>query len=77
MAMRPGLLEKRIFKSGQVVPLDGIYGNLWGGWLPLIQGDVFPPHPAMGESKWTYRGALGSGLPEWKRADGKRRATER
>ncbi|QHW30978.1 hypothetical protein GZH47_09020 [Paenibacillus rhizovicinus] len=76
MGLKPELLSKRIFRSGQVVPLDGLYGNMWGGSLPLLQGDLFPRHPVMGDAKWTYQGTLGMGLPQMKRSDDKRRAME-
>ncbi|QHT59771.1 hypothetical protein GXP70_07265 [Paenibacillus lycopersici] len=77
MARRRELLAQRIFMSGQTVPQDGVYGNLWGGWLPLLQGDRFPQHPGMDDTKWTYQGTLTAGLPQWKRADGKRWASDR
>lgn len=54
---------KRYYKSGEFVPFDGMYGDVWGGWLPLIQGDRFPAHPDMGVSKWLYQGPLETGLP--------------
>ncbi|NBD23765.1 hypothetical protein [Paenibacillus glycinis] len=78
MALRPELLTKRIFRSGQLVPLDGMYGDLWGSFLPLLQGETFPSHREMGESKWTYKGSLGMGLPEErKRASFIRQVKER
>ncbi|WP_308638335.1 hypothetical protein [Paenibacillus silvisoli] len=59
---------KRYYKSGQFVPLDGLYGDMWGGWLPFMKGDQFPSHPTMGASKWSYEGPLATGLPELRKA---------
>lgn len=69
--MRQGLLSKRMFRTGQAVPLEGLYEDLWGCCLPLLRDVSFPPHPTMGDSKWSYKGPLGMGLPHWKRAAGK------
>ncbi|WP_219835662.1 hypothetical protein [Paenibacillus sp. R14(2021)] len=63
MAFKSGMLSKRIFRSGQLVLVEGMYGDLWGDWLPLMQGDTFPQHPEMGDTKWTYSGPLGTRLP--------------
>ncbi|SEP11352.1 hypothetical protein [Paenibacillus sp. OV219] len=65
--------SKRYYKSGEFVPFDGIYGDVWGGWLPLIQGDLFPAHPEMGISKWLYHGSLATGLPEQRKGSHARR----
>lgn len=48
--------SKRRFKTGQWVQFDGMYSNDWGDDLLLIQGDLFPTHPQMGETNWTYAG---------------------
>ncbi|OBZ13488.1 MULTISPECIES: hypothetical protein [Bacillales] len=48
--------KKRRFKTGQWVEYDGLYSDDWGGDLMLIQGDLFPAHPQMGETHWTYAG---------------------
>jgi len=47
---------KRRFKTGQWVEFDGLYSDDWGGDLVLVQGDLFPMHPQMGETHWTYAG---------------------
>lgn len=67
---------ERVYRSGQPVPVDGMYGDVWGSLLPLLQGDTFPLHPAMGESKWTFRGALDTGFPAWKRMNANTRYGE-
>jgi hypothetical protein len=54
----------RRFASGQFVPFDGMYSDVWGGLLPLLQGELFPSHREMGDSKWSYTGPLSSGLPD-------------
>ncbi|AZN39903.1 hypothetical protein [Paenibacillus albus] len=64
---------KRYYKSGEFVPFDGMYGDVWGSWLPLIQGDRFPAHPEMGLSKWLYHGTLATGLPSPRQSSLKRR----
>lgn len=46
----------RRFKTGQWVEYDGLYSDDWGGDLHLIQGDLFPAHPEMGNTHWTYAG---------------------
>ena len=55
---------RRRFASGQFVPFDGMFTDIWGGGLPLLQGELFPLHPDMGESKWTYAGPLSHGLQQ-------------
>lgn len=45
---------KRRFKTGQFVEFDGLYSDDWGGDLVLVQGDLFPVHPQMGHTNWTY-----------------------
>ncbi|MDQ6421181.1 hypothetical protein RB620_17290 [Paenibacillus sp. LHD-117] len=47
---------KRRFKSGQWVQFEGLYMDDWGGDLLLLQGDLFPAHPQMGDTAWTYMG---------------------
>ncbi|MGM0883373.1 MAG: hypothetical protein ACQEXQ_20340 [Bacillota bacterium] len=47
---------KRRFKTGQWVQYDGLYSDDWGGDLMLVQGDLFPAHPQMGDTHWTYAG---------------------
>ena len=47
---------KRRFKTGQWVQFEGLYSNDWGDDLLLVQGDLFPSHPQMGETSWTYAG---------------------
>lgn len=47
---------KRRFKSGQWVEYEGVYLNEWGDDLLLVQGDLFPSHPQMGDTNWTYAG---------------------
>jgi len=47
---------RRRFKAGQWVEFDGVYSNDWGDDLLLMQGDLFPPHPQMGDTNWTYTG---------------------
>ncbi|MBH5319103.1 hypothetical protein I6N90_14950 [Paenibacillus sp. GSMTC-2017] len=47
---------KRRFKTGHMVQHEGLYSNDWGDDLLLIQGDLFPTHPQMGETNWTYAG---------------------
>ncbi|SFT04068.1 hypothetical protein [Paenibacillus sp. BC26] len=56
--------DKRYYKSGELVPTDGVYGDAWGSLLPLVAGDLFPAHPKMGASKWFYESTLSSGLPQ-------------
>lgn len=51
--------NKRRFKTGQWVEFDGLYADDWGGDLVLVQGDLFPIHPQMGETHWTYAGQAG------------------
>ncbi|GBG09888.1 hypothetical protein B1748_01645 [Paenibacillus sp. MY03] len=46
---------KRRYKSGQRVQFEGIYHDEWGGSLLLLPGDVFPLHPHMGHTCWTYK----------------------
>ncbi|BBH21890.1 hypothetical protein Back11_32350 [Paenibacillus baekrokdamisoli] len=53
---------RRRFLSGQFVPFDGMFKDIWGGCLPLLQGEFFPVHPDMGQSRWTYEGPLLFGL---------------
>lgn len=48
--------SKRRFKTGQWVQFDGLYSDDWGGDLMLVQGDLFPAHPQMGDTYWTYAG---------------------
>lgn len=70
MAQVPNVLTmqesraKWTFISGQEVAYDGLYTNVWGSKLPLMQGDRFPMHPQMGACRWTYSGPLTSGLPK-------------
>ncbi|SFJ48116.1 hypothetical protein SAMN02799624_04653 [Paenibacillus sp. UNC496MF] len=73
--MRTEWLAKRMFRSGQQVPLDGEYGDLWGTRLALFKGDLFPFHPQMGDSRWSYRGPFGMGMPAWKGPGGAGRLT--
>ncbi|MFF2885389.1 hypothetical protein [Paenibacillus sp. NPDC057967] len=47
---------KRRFKTGQWVQYEGMYSNDWGDDLLLVQGDLFPTHPQMGETHWFYAG---------------------
>ncbi|MBD2867922.1 hypothetical protein [Paenibacillus arenilitoris] len=47
---------KRRFRSGQWVEFDGLYSDDWGGDLMLLQGESFPVHPVMGDTRWTYAG---------------------
>ncbi|MCF2937737.1 hypothetical protein L1N85_04715 [Paenibacillus alkaliterrae] len=47
---------RRRFKTGQWVEYDGLYSDDWGGDLMLMQGDLFPVHPLMGVTNWTYAG---------------------
>ncbi|MGO4537436.1 hypothetical protein [Paenibacillus sp. 2TAB19] len=47
---------KRRFKTGQWVQYDGLYSDDWGGDLVLMQGELFPSHPQMGDTSWTYTG---------------------
>lgn len=47
---------KRRFKAGQWVQYDGLYSDDWGDDLMLVQGDLFPMHPEMGDTNWTYAG---------------------
>ncbi|GKU80426.1 hypothetical protein [Paenibacillus sp. L3-i20] len=47
---------KRRFKTGHMVQYDGLYCDDWGDDLLLIRGDLFPTHPQMGETNWTYAG---------------------
>lgn len=55
--------SKRRFKTGQWVEYDGVYLSEWGDDLLLVQGDLFPSHPQMGETSWTYTGpAVDDGL---------------
>ncbi|SDX89963.1 hypothetical protein [Paenibacillus sp. CF384] len=58
--------DKRYYKSGELVPADGVYGDAWGSLLPLLAGDLFPTHPKMGASKWSYASTLTSGLPQFR-----------
>ena len=62
-ALNEGDAGKRRFSGGQPVPYDGVFADLWGGCLPLLQGDRFPSDPDMGGSKWTYAGPLSAELP--------------
>ncbi|MEK3882824.1 hypothetical protein [Paenibacillus sp. PL2-23] len=48
--------SKRRFRTGQWVQQEGLYSNDWGDDLLLVQGDLFPSHPQMGETSWTYAG---------------------
>lgn len=48
---------RRRYKSGSSVQLEGVYADEWGGVLLLLQGDVFPTHPQMGATSWTYKGS--------------------
>ena len=50
---------KRKYKSGHLVQVEGLYNDEWGGALLLLQGDVFPVHPHMGDTSWTYAGPFG------------------
>jgi hypothetical protein len=50
--------KRRRGKSGQRVQLEGMYADEWGGVLHLLQGDVFPEHPHMGATAWTYKGSI-------------------
>ena len=54
--LEDGDTGRRRFASGQFVPFDGMFTDIWGGGLPLLQGELFPLHTDMGESKWTYAG---------------------
>ncbi|WP_138755271.1 hypothetical protein [Paenibacillus sinopodophylli] len=47
---------KRRYKTGQWVEYEGLYTDDWGGDLVLVQGDLFPAHPQMGDTHWTYAG---------------------
>ncbi|WP_424767359.1 hypothetical protein [Paenibacillus sp. sgz302251] len=55
-ALREQLGKKRRFKTGQWVEYDGLYTDDWGDDLVLVQGDLFPIHPQMGDTHWTYGG---------------------
>ncbi|MCA0756122.1 hypothetical protein KP806_13785 [Paenibacillus sp. N4] len=48
--------SKRRFRTGQWVEYDGLYSDDWGGDLVLVKGDLFPVHPQMGSTGWTYAG---------------------
>ncbi|MHA6482997.1 hypothetical protein ACX1C1_13955 [Paenibacillus sp. strain BS8-2] len=45
-------------RSGKRVQLEGMYENEWGDGLLLMQGDIFPAHPYMGDTVWTYKGSI-------------------
>ncbi|MHA7965801.1 hypothetical protein ACX93W_16900 [Paenibacillus sp. CAU 1782] len=46
----------RRYRTGQWVEHEGLYSDDWGGNLLLLRGDLFPSHPEMGETHWTYGG---------------------
>ncbi|MFC5651892.1 hypothetical protein ACFPYJ_22770 [Paenibacillus solisilvae] len=56
--LRESVGGRRRFASGQFVPFDGIFNDIWGGGLPLLKGELFPLNPDMGESRWTYAGPI-------------------
>ncbi|MCU6712213.1 hypothetical protein M6D81_26280 [Paenibacillus sp. J5C_2022] len=44
------------FKTGDWVQLGGLYCDDWGENIMLLQGDLFPGNPQMGDTSWTLHG---------------------